>query len=229
MSGGRDKGEVSIRSASLSAWIPKINRAYGQGIAATLRFAHVVSQARRSLEKGDWTKLCSSGEVPFRIRQGQMLIRIDEKLSDLDAQTSACLPWRWTILYQISRLPRHTLLSLVQEEVITPFITEKAAAALVQASVGRASPRAAHFANITRRLKGFRDFIENHLNELTTLERHEIAEVFDSLLLLLRGPAGRALPLPQGEGRREGEGTVQTAILPASSSMFNSPANKDHN
>ena len=79
-------------------WLGEFRRLANQTKIDTFELAHAACQARKSLPRGEWSKLWRCRNVPFSKRTREALVRIGERFGIPNAQTSAHLPTQWTIL-----------------------------------------------------------------------------------------------------------------------------------
>jgi hypothetical protein len=169
-------------------WIGQIQEAWAKGSASALELARILCRARRAMDFGDWARMWRSKRLPFAISKAKMLVRVGERLGDLDGQTFGRLPSGWSILYQLARLDRAELERLIQEGVIHPALTEREARQLA-AQFGGESPRARSVRAVLRvRLHRFAEFVDNHLAEWNADERELAAEELTRLIEQIGNP-----------------------------------------
>jgi len=126
-----------------------------------------------------------------------MLVRIGERLGDLDGQTFGHLPSGWSILYQLARLDRRTLERLIQEGVIHPALTEREARRLVAQLGGVTLKTPSVRAILRERLRRFAQFVERNLGDWSARERElatkELTQLIEQIALVGGvGPIGRS-------------------------------------
>jgi len=161
---------------SVDEWAGQIQRVWIKGTTNTLELARIVSLARRAMGFGAWARMWRSKRLPFAISKAKMLVRVGERLGDLDGQTFGRLPSGWSVLYQLARLDRTTLEQLIEEGVIHPALTEREARRLVAQFRGETLKTRSARAILRVRLRRFADFVANHLADWNAAERELATE-----------------------------------------------------
>lgn len=154
---------------SLSDWVREISEAWALGASNTLHLARLVSQARQSLQYGEWSQLWRSRQV-FSKRKGEMLVTIGQALGRLDAQTSAQLPPAWNAVYYLARLGRSTVERLIAQGRIHPGLTLREARALL-AEQKPGMIQSACRSTVKRRLDRLAAFVRETMATWTAEER----------------------------------------------------------
>ncbi len=144
---------------ALPEWTSRINSVWARGVTNTLELVRVVCAARRALPRGQWAQLWKSDRMPFAQRKGEMLVAIGKRLDWINPQTFARLPCRWSILYQLSRLEKATLLALIARGTIHPRLTCRAAQELVASFRCQSVATKASRNSLLLRLRKFQAFI----------------------------------------------------------------------
>jgi len=179
---------VRVKEASLvqsgfscvSDWVTKINDHYDREKSGTIELAKMLYAAKCQLQKGEWTQLWKSGLIPFRQRKGQMLAVIGEKIGALDAQTSACLPSGWNILYQLARLDRPVLERLIADGAVHRALTLAEARALV-AKFNRSEMKESSHRQLKQWLCKIRNFVSAKLDTWSPQEQKLVQSQFIEL------------------------------------------------
>jgi len=117
---------------------------------------------------GDWAQMLRSKRLPFAKSKSKMLVCIGEHLGDLDGQTFGHLPGGWSILYCLSLLGVATVKQLIEEGIIHPGLTLREAREL-QAK-HRGDKRKSKKLKVSRRVRSFRGFVLDTLEEWTAAE-----------------------------------------------------------
>ncbi len=156
--------------ASPSEWIGEIQRQFTQGRSATLVLAITVSTAKSRLQFGEWTAILKSGRLPFRKRKAEMLFVIGNGLGWLSAHARAQLPSAFRTLYCLARIERATLEALITDGAIHPALSLRDAKELVAKFCGQKMENRTKV-NVKWRLRRFRDFVCNTLNDWTPDDR----------------------------------------------------------
>jgi hypothetical protein len=164
-------GCTDLDSNSAANWAAKIRLAWTRGHADTLELARIVFSTRCSLDDGQWTALIKSGGLPFGRRKAQMLSAVGEGLGWAGAQTFAQLPRGWSVLYYLSKLPRHRVEEFISDSTIHPALTLHKAKEL--SAPFRGHQAVARKPNLMQRLKIFSDFARAHLIEWSMEERDQ--------------------------------------------------------
>ena len=139
---------------------------------------------------GAWARMWRSKQLPFAISKAKMLVRVGERLGDLNGQTFGRLPSGWSILYQLARLDRSTLEGLIQQGVIHPGLTEREARRLVAQFRGETLKTRSARAILRERLRRFADFVADHLADWSANERELATEELTRLIEQIGSPGG---------------------------------------
>jgi len=184
---------------SVDEWAGQIQSVWVQGTTNILELARIVLRARRAMGFGDWARMWRSKKLPFAISKAKMLVRVGERLGDLDGQTFGHLPSGWSILYQLARLDRRTLERLIREGVIHPALTEREARRLVAQFRGETLKTRSDRAILRERLRRFAQFVERNLGDWSARERELATEELTQLVdhIVIADGGGR----PNGHSR----------------------------
>jgi len=172
------------KSCTLTDWIAEINKVWKRGASSTLDLARVVSAAKIGLRQhyGQWSQLWKAGGMPVSKSTADRLAEIGQRMGWLDSATSLNVPRGWNILYCLARLDRATLERLIQQGVVHPELTLRAAKELVAQLRGRGSRASTRKANVRQRLLGFAEFVRRTLGDWGSEERELAAEELTTLI-----------------------------------------------
>lgn len=173
----------------LGEWVSRIQAACVREASSVLELARLMAQARRAFPRGGWTRLWESGEMPFEIRKGQMLLGIGECVEELNAHTCARLPGALHTLYCLSRLGPAMLEQLVGQGRIHPGLKLRDARALVARYVPGSS-RNGSDSKFQDRLARFADFVRKNLGTWSPQEREMVAVKLAALAGEIRAASG---------------------------------------
>ena len=160
---------VGLGLQQAAVWIGEISDAWRKGAAHTLELASIMFRARKNLRRGEWAELWKNGTIPFAQRKGEMLVVVGGRLDWASPQTFARLPRGWSILYQLSRLDRTFFERLLEAGAIHPKLTLKEAKVLAARPKG--SSRISRSANVQRRFRQFRLWVQRTVDSWTADER----------------------------------------------------------
>ena len=175
---------------SADEWPIQIQRVWVQGTTNILKLARIVSRARRAMDFGAWTRMWRSKQLPFAVSKAKILVRVGERLGDLNGQTFGRLPSGWSILYQLARLDRTTLERLIQEGVIHPGLTEREARRLVAQFRGETLKTRSARAILRERLRRFAEFVAINFAHWKAEERELARDGLTRLIQLVGNPGG---------------------------------------
>jgi hypothetical protein len=178
-------------------WTDEIQQAWAKEGVNTLALARVVQSARRSLQRGDWSRLWELGEVPFSRRKAQMLLVIAKGLDRVNVQTFAQMPHGWSILYCLAQLTRTQLEDLIAEGLVHSRLKLSEARDLVRRFHSDKDRSSVKALNPTRRLEKLEAFIAATLDDWSPKQREwaraKLQEIVDdasaSLKALFYPPA----------------------------------------
>ncbi len=156
--------------SSLASWIRLIREAWSRGTGSTLELAQLVSQARRSLPYGGWSRLWQSGDLPFSKRKGEKLVVIGQGLEGIDANDCSHLPAAWSTLYCLARLGRMIVDQLIEQGRIHPGLSLREAKMLL-AEHRPETQRKDSRSKLQDRLARFARFIRQELGSWSLAER----------------------------------------------------------
>ena len=156
------------KGPSVEQWASQIRSVWAKGATNTLELARLVFRARRTMRYGDWAQMLRSKQLPFAKSKSKMLVCIGEQLGDLDGQTFGHLPSGWSILYCLSLLGVSTVKQLIEEGIIHPRLTLRESRELL--AKHRGDKDKSKKLKVSRRLRSFRDFVLETLEEWTTAE-----------------------------------------------------------
>lgn len=165
-----DLPPANERSRSIADWIQLIRETCWRSVGNALELARLMSQARRSLPYGGWSRFWQSGRVPFSKRKGEMLVVIGECVEGLDAQNSAHLPAAWNTLYCLARMGRAVVGRLIQQGRIHPALTLRQAQGLLAEHLPGTRRRAAG-SKLKIRLARLAAFIRGQMESWTRQEQ----------------------------------------------------------
>ncbi|HEX3624530.1 MAG TPA: hypothetical protein VH280_03800 [Verrucomicrobiae bacterium] len=114
----------------LRDWVCRIQEVCAREANSVLDLARLMAQARNTFAHGDWTAIWRTGELPFALRKGQMLVAIGDGVEGLNAHNCARLPSAIHTLYQIAFLGPKLLEQLISQGRIRPGLTLAEAKAL---------------------------------------------------------------------------------------------------
>jgi len=149
----------------IEEWAGQIRSVLTRGATHTLELARVVWRARQIMPYGWWAQMWRSRQVSCSQRKGEMLVVIWNGLNWVNAQTSACLPLGWNVLYYLAQLDRSGLEMLIQQGTVHPGLTLREARALLAQYRGEHHKSKA--LNVGQRLRRFREFVLSTLPEWT--------------------------------------------------------------
>ena len=132
--------------------------------------ARTVYHARRSLLRGEWTRLWTTGRLPWSLRKAQMLVVIGRELGELNMHTCACLPAGRRTLFYLAKLKRPHVEALIAEGGIHPMLTLAEARRLVAQFNGESDAKALR-SNVRLRLRNFTDFVRETSVDWIAAER----------------------------------------------------------
>jgi len=216
-------GTVAAQTASArspaSDWITEITEAWARGGTHTLELARLVLTARRRMCYGEWTQLWKSGEMPFSKRKGEMLVVIGERLGTINTKTFAHLPTGWSILYWLARLEWETLQKLVEQGTVHPKLRLQDAKRLAIKPWSRPGRSPSRKADLTRRLRQFRDYVERTLGQWKPDDRKRAKQELTGLIEQIdaaRGkpPARNLDPIPKRGLSQRQRNVVPLAATP---------------
>src|SRR5262245_2099551 len=69
-----------LKQRSLAEWITEIRMQWGRGASGALDLARLISQAKKHLQRGEWSRLWVLNDFPFSKRKGEMLALIGSEL-----------------------------------------------------------------------------------------------------------------------------------------------------
>src|SRR6266480_920345 len=164
------------KSYTLTDWVVEIKKVWNRGAGSTLDLARVVAAAKIGLQRryGQWSHLWQSGEMPVSKSTADRLAVIGQRMGWLDSATSLNLPRGWNILYCLARLDRPTLERLIQQGVVHPELTLRAAKELV--SQLRGTRIETRKADVRQRLLRFAKFVRRTVDDWETEERELATE-----------------------------------------------------
>jgi hypothetical protein len=154
----------------LADWAAEITECFAQGKSRTLDLARIVSSAKSSLLRGQWTQLFRAGSLPFSKRKGEMLAVIGKGLGELNTQNFAHFPPAWTALYYLAQLPFAVLETLVADHTIHPALTITEARTLLGRRKGLTGQNSQRL-DLKRRLRSLEQFLGRIGSELSDDER----------------------------------------------------------
>ena len=195
----RGRALFTKRGMCADSWADEIKRAWAEGSANTLALARVVRSARRSLQRGEWSRFWESGTMPFSRRKAQMLVVIAGGLEWVNAQTFAQMPHGWSILYCLAQLDQSELETLIAEGSVHPRLKLSEAKQIVARFRPGKRRTAGSGINITRRFERLEHFIAATLAEWLPQQRQWAAAKLEELALLLatQGPLQSHSALPR--------------------------------
>ena len=179
--------------SSVADWIGEINTIWAKGTSNTLELARIVFRARRTMRCGAWAQMWRSKQLPFAISKAKMLIRIGKHLGDLDGQTFGHLPSGWSILYELSKLPRALFEEFVGNKWIHPGLKLREAKALVARLRGKPTEARTRKANVRRWLRRSAEFLRNSVSDWDPDERELATEELTRFIEQIAAAGGMAL------------------------------------
>ena len=187
----------------VQTWELEILNLCSRGMGTNLALARAMFAAKRALARhGQWRELWNSGRIPFKIRKGEMLAVIGERVEKVNTQTLARFPTGCSVLYQLTRLAGPTLDQLVLEGIIHPGITLEEAKILVAKLRGH--PASGTPQTVRQRVRAFVRYIEQRLSEWPSEQlagvSSQLAKLIDKLdaaTPLLRMHRGSSEPCGQ--------------------------------
>jgi len=158
-------------AASYEDWIQKINRFWKGGPGNTLALARLLGRARRSMERGEWSRLWRSQRVPFSKRKAEMLVSIGNGLAKVNAQKSAHLPSGWNTLYYLAQLGQQSIDRLIAEGRIHHRLRLHQARKLLAEFRPELAPKNPMPMPFMRQLARFSKFVETQAPNWSRIER----------------------------------------------------------
>ena len=173
-------------------WLGEFRRLANQTKIDTFELAHAACQARKSLPRGEWSKLWRCRNVPFSKRTGEALVRIGERFGIPNAQTSAHLPTQWTIVHQLARLPLEVIEHLIDQKAIHCGLSYEEAKELVAGILGRRSARVV-CPRLAPRFRTLRAFLKAAAPRMNEAERNWlVAELREMASALTERPSANS-------------------------------------
>ena len=139
---------------------------------------------------GLWARMWRSKDLPFKISKAKMLVRVGERLGDLDGQTFGHLPGGWSVLYQLARLDRPALERLIEEGFIHPGLKLREARQLAAQSREKSPGTRSIRAVLRERLRRFREFVDSQLPGWSANERQLASEDLTQILQQIGNAGG---------------------------------------
>ena len=167
---------------SAADWIEEIISIWAKNATNTLELARIVFRARRSMRYGAWARIWGTQQLPFAISKAKMLVRIGERLGDLDGQTFGHLPAGWSILYILSLLGTTTVKRLVEEGIIHRKLTLREAKELVARLSGKRTEARMRKASLRLWLRRSVEFVRNNKSDWKLDERELVTEELTRLM-----------------------------------------------
>jgi hypothetical protein len=123
----------SESEGACEVWLACIRAAHEQGEYHVMSSARILSDARRALPFGEWSKLLRLAPFPHCKKKADSLVRIGGQFGDLpDEYVRTHLPTALRTLFQLSLLDRASLTKFVIGHRIHKGLTEAEAADLVR-------------------------------------------------------------------------------------------------
>ncbi len=121
---------------SAAYWLEKIKPVLVKSVNNLMEIGEILTEAKASLDHGEWLKLFKQGQLPFGERQAQYLMQVVGHRVLSNPNNRSVLPHSRTALVELAKADDTKVEQLIQSRRIHPALTAKEARLLVCADDG---------------------------------------------------------------------------------------------
>jgi hypothetical protein len=116
-------------SRTRAEWAADIRAAHTEVVEAFLELGQKLLAAKQELAHGEFLQMIEN-DLPFTSSTAQRLMKIASNREQANAARAQLLPAKWTVAYELTKLPEGTLKTAVATGTIHPEMSREDAAAL---------------------------------------------------------------------------------------------------